>query len=361
MNLPGVKDLPVANKAVLLRTDYDVPLARAGSGESGERSWKVKDDSRITESLATIGHLLSNGARVIIISHLGRPDGKVVPELSLKPAADCLREKLKIKNEKRQFKIKNFSAFALAENLILLENLRFFPGEEKNDLGLSKQLALLGDFYVNDAFAVSHREHASIVGVPRFFPAPPAGGRAFGFDFLEEIEHLSPLQENSKRPVVVILGGVKKDKLGYVDKLIDWADWILIGGKLPQSINNQQSADWRISNPKIIVAKLNDKGKDITLESLNHFREIILKAGTIVWAGPMGKYEEPEFSQGTKLISKAVVNSGAYTVVGGGDTEAALTKLDLVNRIDYVSSGGGAMLEFLATGTLAGIKAIYYD
>ncbi len=316
--LPSVKDLSVGQKTVLLRTNYDVPL----------KEGQVTDTSRIDESLPTINYLLEQKAQVIIISHLGRPGGKVVPELSLKPVKKILTSLL---HGKKRVK--------------LLENLRFDPREEKNEEGLAKELANQADFYVNDAFAVSHRQHASIIGIPRFLPS------AFGLDFLKEIETLSKLKDNPRRPVTLILGGIKKDKLKVIEKLLGWVDTVLIGGKLPQLME-------KLYSDKVVVADLKPDGKDITLESIEKFKGIIAQSGTIIWAGPMGAYEEQDSQEGTREITLAVVNSQAFKVVGGGDTEAALRKFNLVNKVDYLSSGGGAMLEFLAQGTLPGIEAI---
>jgi len=334
--LPSVKDLPVKQKTVLLRTNYDVPLKKV-------QSFEVADDTRIVESLPTINYLLGQQAKVIIISHLGRPEGRVVPELSLKPVEKVLTLLLNCNKQ---------SLFLEARNKVrLLENLRFDPREEKNEESLAKELANLGDFYVNDAFACAHRQHASIVGIPKFLPA------AFGFDFIRETEVLDKVRNNPRRPVTVILGGAKGDKLEVVDKLLNWADYLLIGGKLSTLISNSE---------KIFIADLNPEGKDITLESTERFKKIIAQAGTIIWAGPMGVFEDSHYEAGTKAVAEAVVESGAYTVVGGGDTEAALTKFGLTDKVDYlvkqqtmfISSGGGAMLEFLAQGTLPGIEAI---
>ena len=337
--LPSVKDLSVGQKTVLLRTNYDVPL----------KEGQVADGTRIDESLPTINYLLGRQARVILLSHLGRPEGKISPSLSLKPVAQYLSQLLK----------KEISLFAKTEEvdkgqpIVMLENLRFWPGEEANDLNFAQSLASLGDFFVNDAFACSHRQHASIVGLPKLLPS------AFGFDFLKEVEVLSEIKEKPYRPVTLILGGAKKDKLEVIEKLLNWADKILIGGKLPQWVSKSYPE-------KVIVAQLNPQGKDITLESTNQFKEIISLSGTILWAGPMGVFEEIENEEGTKQIAQAILASQAFKVVGGGDTEAALTKFNLEAKIDFfvkqqtmfISSGGGAMFEFLAKGTLPGIEAI---
>ncbi len=327
MQLPSVKDLKVFGKTILLRTDYDVPL----------KNGCVADATRIEKSLLTINYLLRKEAKIIIISHLGRPEGKVVPELSLEPVADYLNKLL-----------------PKAENCQLHENLRFNAGEENPSTSsgqdFTKHLAGMADYYVNDAFAVSHRKHVSIVNIPELLPA------AFGFSFLTEIETLSKIRNDPQRPVVMILGGAKEDKLDEAGRLADWADYVLIGGRLPLLIANYPIDKLLIK--KIVVAGLNPEGKDITLESEKSFKEIIGKAGTVIWAGPMGVWEEEQFERGTKEIARAIAGSKAFSVVGGGDTEAALTRFGQEDKIGFISSGGGAMFEYLATGTLAGIEAV---
>jgi len=359
MKLPSVKNLSVTQKRVLLRTDYDVPLKLAQSAKCKVQSWRVTDATRIADSLPTINYLLSKQAKIIILSHLGRPEGRVVEELSLEPVANMLAVILKCQIVKQE------DGWKIGEEIFLKENLRFNPEEEGNDPKFAQNLGSLGDFYVNDAFACSHRKHASIVGIPKFLPA---SRRAFGFDFLEEVKALTKIKDNPRRPVVVILGGVKEDKLKVMDELTRWADYILIGGKLPTLMENGECPPARLRQAKqagrmenkgrIVVASLNPEGKDITLETIEKFTEIIKNAGTIVWAGPMGIFEDKRFEKGTKEIAEAIVKSGAFSVVGGGDTEAALTKFALDKKVSFISSGGGAMLEFLAKGTLPGIEAI---
>jgi phosphoglycerate kinase len=314
----------------------------------------VADATRIEESLPTIKYLLEQKAKIIIISHLGRPGGKVVPELSLKPVVrslvSLLRFKKKIPLIQSQTLDKTVISHQFVNGVVALENLRFEPGEERNDKGFAQKLAFLADFFVNEAFACSHRKHASIVGIPKFLPS------AFGFDFLKEVEVLDKVRKNPKRPVVVILGGVKKDKLAVANLLIKWADWVLIGGKLVEYPQTPSFLDHHK-----VMGTLIKQRQDITMETVKKFREIISKAKTIVWAGPLGNFYDERYAKGTRLIAEAVVGSGAYTVVGGGDTEVALTKFGLVDKINFISSGGGAMLEFLGKGTLPGIEAIVDD
>ncbi len=349
--LPRLQDIILKRKTVLLRTNYDVPLKKRENKK--EKKWEVADDSRIRESFSTINYLLEQKNKVIILSHLGRPKGKFFLSLSLEPVLKVISHfdfPVFKKSSISKIKLNEFEGWKLNESLYLMENLRFNSGEEDNDLDFAEKLAKLGDFFVNDAFACSHREHASIVGIPQFLSS------AFGFDFLKEVEVLSEVRENPRRPVTVILGGAKADKLEVIDQLLNWADYILIGGKLPLLIQSSKLKNQK--SKKVIVADLKPDHKDITLGSSRQFREIIKLSGTILWAGPMGVFEENKSEEGTKQIAKAVVESQAFKVVGGGDTEAALTKFNLEEKIDYLSSGGGAMFEFLAKGTLTGIEAI---
>lgn len=344
MTLPSLKDLKFSQKKVLLRTNYDVPLTTGG---------RVADETRIEESLPTINFLLEQKAKMIIITHLDRPGGKSVPGLSLKPIVERLEVMLaevkvnfsqKILGEE----IKGMVARLKAGEILVLENLRFDPGEEANDSIFARELANLADCYLNDAFAVSHRQHASLVTVPRFLPS------GFGLDFLQEIKTLSQVREKPQRPVVVLLGGVKKSKIEAAKNLVAWADFILVGGKMIEYDGIPELID----HSKKTLGSLTRKGEDITIETIEKFKKIIAQAGTIIWSGPMGAFEEKDFERGTREIAQAVVKSQAYTVVGGGDTEAALTKFGLTEKIDYISSGGGAMLAFLAKGTLPAIEAI---
>ncbi|PIU34489.1 phosphoglycerate kinase [Candidatus Shapirobacteria bacterium CG07_land_8_20_14_0_80_39_18] len=357
MKLPQLENFDFKGKKVLVRCDLDVPF------ENGE----VTDETRLEESLSTIKFLLEHEATVILMGHLGRPGGKVVEDLSLRPVAEKLREFL-ISNVKSQMskpnlKCQNLNSFQITENIVLLENLRFDPREEGNDLEFAKELASLGDFYVNEAFAASHRAHASIVGVPKLLP------HCAGFHFASEVESLSKVLENPKRPFVFVIGGAKPEtKLPMVAEFAKKANWVLVGGTLVQSAKCPPASDLQCragkvqscnSRLKIIVcADLTSDGFDINTNSIKKFEEIIKNAGTVVWNGPMGKYEDEKFEAGTRKIAEAIAGFGGFGVVGGGDTIAALKKFGLLDKIDYVSTGGGAMLEFLAKGTLPGIKAL---
>lgn len=334
--LPGLKDLNLKGKKVLLRTNYDVPLAYG----------QAIDSTRIEESLPTIRYLLRQKAKLIILTHLDRPGGKIVPNLGLKPVAACL-QKLSGQSVNLVSRPEQVEKALGKGGLILLQNLRFFPGEAANDNDFAQELAQLGEIYINEAFACSHRKHASIVSLPRFLPA------AFGWDCLQEIETLSQLRLNPARPVVLLLGGEKKDKVEAGRKLMGWADWVLLGGKLTEY---KEVASF-LKKQKII-GDLVKSGQDITPQTTEKFVKIIKKAKTIVWSGPMGNFYQEKYAAGTKKVAQAVVESRAYTVIGGGDTEAALSSWGWEGKIDFVSSGGGAMLEFLVAGTLPGIEAI---
>lgn len=335
MNLPGLSDINVASKRVLVRIDLDVD----------------EDYSRLEFAESTLDFLLEKMAKLIIIGHKGRPEGKVVPELSLAPLAQVLGgvvgEKVNFVND-----ITGLEAQKKAQNLpdgeiLLLENLRFDLGEEQNSVTFAKNLSALGEVYVNEAFADSHRSHASIVGIPKFLP------HAFGFRFVKEIETLSKVFEMPRRPVVLVIGGIKKDKVDYIKDFKKIADKILVGGLLPiyfKDVNPDPS--------KIIMAELTPDTEDITINTIEKFKEEIAKAGTIVAAGVQGKYEDINHRQGTQEVFNAIAESSAFKVAGGGDAEAAITEFGLNDKFDWISVGGGAMLEFLAKRTLPGIEAL---
>ncbi|OGY19093.1 MAG: hypothetical protein A2900_01105 [Candidatus Chisholmbacteria bacterium RIFCSPLOWO2_01_FULL_50_28] len=319
-----LKDLKVEGKTVLLRTDYDVPLKQG----------KVQDDTRIRASLPTITFLLDRGVKAIsILCHLDRPGGRVVEALKVEPVLSRLRSLL--------------PQGALVE---VRENLRFHPGEEANSLDFAKQLAGYGELFVNDAFAASHRSHASIVSLPKLLPC------SIGLQFEKELLTLSKVREHPRRPLVAVIGGAKLEtKLPLIEKLAEIADEVLVGGKLAQEIGNACS-------PKamacISVAKLTKDGKDITKESAFSFAQKIETAGTVFWNGPMGVFEEPAHDLGTKIIAQAINAAPGFTVIGGGDTEAAATKFKAEEGVDHISLGGGAMLQYVANGTLVGLTAI---
>lgn len=378
---------------VLLRTDYNVPI----SGSS------VLDSSRILGTLPTIEYLLSRGARVVIISHLGRPEGKVRKDLSLKPVSEALEAALG-----RPVKFLDFAPGDMellreidslpSASVAMLQNLRFHPGEEANDLSLAKELQRLGDVFVGDAFGAAHRKSASIFTLPRIMPS------SAGILMEHEAEMLGRLLSRPATPLVILAGGAKiSDKLGAIKNLSKAAGSVLLGGGLannffaakgygigkslsaPEEISlaKKMLKDKKIMLPSDVV--IGEKGKeksarvvlvgdqpyelasgkavilDIGPETVRRYSEIIRKAKTLVWNGPMGYFEEPQFSHGTIALARAFAarsKGPAYGVVGGGETVAALQRTKMAEMVDWVSTGGGAMLKFLEGKTLPGIKAL---
>lgn len=320
INLPKLKDLPLEGKTVLVRADLDV-----------DYSDDIKD-YRLECLTPTLDYLKEKNAKIIVCGHKGRPEGKEVSELSLKPLQTY------------------FDKWG-AE---VLENLRFNPGEEANDEDSAKELASKADFFVNEAFATSHRSHASIIGVPKFLPS------AVGLQFEKEVENLSKITDDPKRPLMYIISGVKKDKMEMVKNLEKQADKILVGGRLPEYFGDEGLESVRNQDKKIVIGNLVQDKEDITLNTIEIFKAEINRAASIVLAGVLGKYEDEGHIQGTKEIFKAVAGSRAFKVVGGGDSLTALQMFDLFDKFDWVSTGGGAMLEFLANGTLPGIEALLH-
>jgi phosphoglycerate kinase len=318
MDLPKLTELDVAGKRVLLRLDLDTK--------------PDENDLRIKAAKETLDYLFSQKAKIIIIAHKGRPEGKVDEALSLKPFEPIF-------------------SYWQAE---IKENLRFNQGEESNDETFAKEIASWGDVYINEAFASSHREHASIVGVPKILP------HAAGYHFLAEIENLSKVFESPKRPLTFVISGVKEDKLPYVKEFEKFADKILVGGRLPDYMGDEKlvSVRTRGEAEKVIVGNLVMDNEDITIHTIERFEKELEKSGMTVVSGPLGKYEDEGHRQGTERVFKAVAGSGAIKIAGGGDTEAALTLLNLEKEFDWISVGGGAMLEFLSKRTLPGIKAL---
>jgi len=326
-------------KTALIRIDSDVDLVKK------DGKWIVDEDFRLKSVLPTINLLKKRGAKkIVLLGHLGRPKGRKVKELSLEPIASWF-----------------YKQFPTGD-LFMLENLRFDSGEKTNDKKFAEKLASFGDVYINDAFGVSHREHASIVGIPKLLPS------FLGVRFEGEIKALSWLKKNAPRPLVFVLGGSKPGKLSYIDFLSEWADWLLVGGKLPSYSLNSKKKGLR-------VGRLKKNGKDINEETIKEFKEIIRKGKTVAWAGPMGVYEEEENRQGTWEIARAVSGKtdspvsgrmaspgvdagGVFRVAGGGDTHRILSWAKLWNKFDFVSVGGGAMLQFLKNETLPGIEAV---
>lgn len=320
----------INGKNVLLRLDLDVPI----------KNGRVLDDFRLLAGMDTLGLCLESADSVILCGHIGRPGGREVPELSVEPIISWLEE--------------GYGHITLPKGkLHILENLRFEPGEEECDLQFARELASYGNFFVNEAFA-SHHKSASTTVLPSLLP------HAAGLNFAHEVRELAKIRTNPDKPFVAIIGGAKlEDKLPVVEVLSKVADAVLVGGKLPQEIKEKNI----ILPSNVMVAKMNEQGLDISTEALDGFKSLVSGAKQIVWAGPMGKYEDAVNNRGNEELAKAILASNAHTVIGGGDTLTALAQFadDFAklgeNRV-FVSTGGGAMLKLLANGTLPTIEAL---
>jgi len=388
MQLKSVKEASLANKKVLLRVDFNVPV------ENG----KVTDDTRILGSLPTINYLLENQARVIILSHFGRPDGKIMDEFRLKPVALRLQELLP-KNKVIYYPycpgdkgVENEAGKLKAGEILVLENIRFCPAEEKNDPKFSEEIARLGDLYVNDAFGAVHRAHASVAGVTQFLPSYA------GFLLVKEVTTLSKIMENPTRPFIGIIGGAKiSTKLAVIKNLLSRVDFLLLGGALANTILKAQGIQvgkslveekmiklatelvltencLKIPVDIITANEISETAKtrrravgkvgeqeiilDIGPDTVNLYGMIIRNAKTVVWNGPMGYFEIKKFARGTYDIARDITESQANSIVGGGETIDAIKEVNLLDKFSYVSTGGGAMLEFLEGKMLPGIKPL---
>ena len=386
----SVADAPLKGKKVLLRCDFNVPL----------KNGVIGDDTRIRAALETVRFILKEGGSVIACSHLGRPKGQVVPEMSLKPVAERLSELLGLPVDMAPDCV-GAETEAMAKALqpggvLLLENLRFHKEEEKNDPGFAKALASLADVYVSDAFGTVHRAHASTAGVADYLPA------YCGFLIERELKALGGAVENPVRPLVAVLGGAKvADKLAVIDHLLDKADTLLIGGGMSYtfakakggSIGNSLLDEEKIEYVQKMMDKAKAKGVklllpvgtliatavsadaetkfvtagqipdgwegvDIGPETRKLFAAEIEKAGTVIWNGPMGVFEEPKFAEGTMAVAKAMAACKGTTVIGGGDSVSAVQKAGLADKMSHISTGGGASLEFLEGKELPGIACL---
>jgi phosphoglycerate kinase len=387
LNKKTIKDFDYQGKKVLVRVDFNVPIADG----------KVGDDTRIRAALPTIMYLLEQGSAVILCSHLGRPKGEPDPAYSLKPAAEHLSELLGKPvafSEDCLGALAEKAAAALQSGQVLvLENTRFHAGEKANDPEMAKALAGLAEMYVNDAFGTAHRAHASTAGVADFLPA------AAGFLMEKEIQYLGATVAEPKRPFVAILGGAKiSDKIGVIQNLLEKADMILIGGGMANTFLRAQGYDLgdslveedaiptakdllkqsqgKIKLPVdlVIADSFQNDAKRMTLPTgtvtegwrildvgsatVRAFSEIVKDAGTVVWNGPMGVFEFPNFALGTFGLAKAVADSKATTIVGGGDSVAAIQQSGLADKISHISTGGGASLEMLEGKELPGLAVL---
>lgn len=387
MKIPGLDGLPVEGKRVLLRLDLNVPLERG----------RITDTTRIDAALPTIEALRSAGARVVICSHLGRPKGQRTPVLSLEPVAAALAERLDAEVYFAHDTVGDDVEYLTRElpdgGILVLENLRFNKGEKSNDEAFSLQLSRLGDVFVNDAFGAMHRAHASIVGVVPHFEHKAAGPLV-----MRELEALEKVVDSPDRPVVAVLGGAKvSDKMQVIEALAGRVDALLIGGAMAYTFLAAQGIpvgtslieedrlvlaerliarckQRRVSlylpidhivsdSPKgepLVVTEIEEgqMGLDIGPATVAAFAEVLGRAATIFWNGPMGMFEVEAFSGGTRGVAEAVAAAEAYTVVGGGDSAAAINRFDLGARIDHVSTGGGASLELVEGRVLPGVAAL---
>jgi len=390
LNKKTIEDINPESKKVLVRCDFNVPITDG----------RIDDDKRIAESLPTIKYLAGKGAKVILCSHLGRPKGEFNMKYSLKIVADKLSELLGkevvMANDVIGEDAKSKAAALQDGNIMLLENVRFHGEEEKNDPEFSKSLASLAEIYVNDAFGTAHRAHSSTAGVSDYLPA------VAGYLINKEISIMGGALATPKRPFVAILGGAKvSDKIGVITNLMDKVDALLIGGAMAYTFvkaNGGHIGNSLCENDKLdvageIVEKAKAKnirlllpidhavaddfkndankkicfgacipdgwqGLDIGPETVNLFEGVIKNAGTVVWNGPMGVFEFENFAEGTKELAKAVAESGAVSIIGGGDSAAAVEKLGYAGKVTHISTGGGAALEFLEGLELPGIACL---
>ncbi len=391
MNKKTVKDIDVKGKKVLVRCDFNVPL---------DADKNITDETRINAALPTIKYLLDEGAAVILCSHLGKPKGAVVPKLSLAPVARSLSDKLgfevKLAPDCVGDEVRKMVSELECGKAILLENLRFHPEEEKNDPAFAKELADLAEIYVSDAFGTVHRAHASTAGVAAYLPA------VAGFLIGKELDFLGNAVENPERPFLAILGGAKvKDKIGVIDNLLEKVDTLIIGGGMAYTFMKAQGGkigdslvdDERLEDALRFIDKAKQRGVklllpvdtliadafegyseiktckagevpdgwqglDIGPETVKLFTAAVKEAKTIVWNGPMGVFENPDFAKGTLAVATAMAESNAITIIGGGDSAAAVNQMGLGSKMSHISTGGGASLEFLEGKGLPGVNCL---
>ncbi|RDY70391.1 MULTISPECIES: phosphoglycerate kinase [Halobacillus] len=390
MNKKTIRDVEVNGKTVFCRVDFNVPMSEG----------EVTDDTRIKAALPTIKHLTGNGAKVILASHLGRPKGEVVEDLRLDPVAKRLSDVLgqTVTKTDEVYGGEVNKAISEMENgdVLLIENVRFNPGEEKNDAELAKAFADMADLYVNDAFGAAHRAHASTAGVAEHIPA------VAGFLMEKEINVLGKALSNPERPFTAIIGGAKvKDKIGVIDNLIDKVDNLIIGGGLAYTfvkalgheIGKSLLEEDKIDLAKEYMKKAEEKGvnflmpedvvvaddfsdsankKEVGIDSIpadwealdigpktrEKYAEVIKDSKLVIWNGPMGVFEIESFANGTKAVANALSETDGYTVIGGGDSAAAVEKFGYANDMDHVSTGGGASLEFMEGKDLPGVSLL---
>jgi phosphoglycerate kinase len=391
MELKTIEDTDYSDKRVFMRADFNVPMENR----------KITDDTRIKSALPTINHLLDQGASLVLASHLGRPEGQIVAEMSLKPVAErlgnLLGREIKFASDCIGEQTKKTAENLKHGEILLLENLRFHKEEKAGEENFAEQLASLADCYVNDAFGTCHRKHASIVGITK-----KMADVAAGFLIKKEIDALTKLLKNPERPFLLILGGAKvADKIGMLKNMLDKVDTIITGGVMAYTF--VRAKNWEIGDSKVeteaipmakeIIRMINKKhlefhtpldhiisneispnanffptergsvppnwkGVDIGPQAIEEYVDCINRAKTIFWNGPMGIFEIDQFAKGTTEMAKSIADSDAYSVIGGGDSIAAVNKAGVADKISHICTGGGASLEFLEKETLPGIEVL---
>jgi phosphoglycerate kinase len=388
----SVKDLDFQGKKVFLRVDFNVPL---------DEKQNIRDDMRIKAALPTLNHLLANRAKVVVASHLGRPKGEFKPQFSTKPVAERLAQLIPqdvlYAPDVVGDEVETMKAQLKESQVLLLENLRFYPGEKGNSSEFARQLAQNIDYYINDAFGACHRAHASIVGIPDHVHKSAAG-----FLLSKEVEYLGKVVLSPQKPYVAILGGAKvSDKIPVIESLLYKADNILIGGAMAYTFFSAQGFDvgrslveedmrnlslnlldkaksigvnFLLPQDHIAAAAIDPDAKeqiinefpipsnlmalDIGPQTIEKYKNVVAMAKTIFWNGPMGVFEIDQFGKGTEEMAKAVADSEAVSIIGGGDSVAAVFKVGISDKISHISTGGGASLEYIANGTLPGLEAL---
>ena len=381
--IKSLKKVDLKNKRVLVRVDFDVPIDEKGN---------VLDNFRIKNSLETIKYLIKQKAKIILISHLGRPRGEKNSKMSLKPIVEelgkLLNKKILFSNDILGKRIEDKIKKMEYGDILLLENIRFWADEEKNSSEFAEKLARLGNVYVNEAFANSHREHASIVGIPKFLPSTA------GFVLEREIQELNKILNNPERPLVAIIGGAKMEtKIKVINKFLRIADKVLIGGASANTIFASQGISMgesiidkdsfseikkiNLNNPKLFLPvdlgiwdgksvvykdvtplEWYEKALDIGPKTIHLFNDLVLKSKMVIWNGPLGLTNQKPFDMASRKLIESIDKSNAYAVVGGGDTIAFINEIGKNKVFDWMSTGGGAMLDYLSNGTLPGIEAL---